>query len=380
MNYKKVNIIAYLCRPGEGSEFGVGYQSTNYLGTLRGRLITPKFEFDCFKKVERKINNITFKKIRKSLILIKLANNEKPKTTIGYRFGYIIWVIKCRFLLRNLKGLFWFVTLAQIITPIPFLFFKKNYLLGPLGGQQKLWKYRYLSFGLRLKNYILNKILYPINSFFLNNKKILISHPLIEIKKINTRNIISNLTQFSKKKSFFFHKKKNIVFIGRKIEIKNPKIIKLLFTKLSNLFPAYHFKIIGLGWKYQIINKNFKILPHLQQNQIHEILKESRLHVFLSFELGGTVLFEAVRFGCPNFTLKNSGSEYLVAPSNYFLLNPNVDSADVLVANAVKKISKFIKDDNILKKEFLFQYKHSLKFTIESKFKKINSLLVNGKY
>jgi glycosyltransferase involved in cell wall biosynthesis len=380
MNYKKVNIIAYLCRPGEGSEFGVGYQSTNYLGTLRGRLITPKFEFDCFKKVERKINNITFKKIRKSLILIKLANEEKPKTTIGYRFGYIIWVIKCRFLLRNLKGLFWFVTLAQIITPVPLLFFKKNYLLGPLGGQQKLWKYKYLSFSLKLKNYILNKILYSINSLFLNNKKILVSHPLIKVKKINSRNIISNLTQFSRNNKFFLPKKKYVVFIGRNIEIKNPKIVKLLFTKLSNLFPIYHFRIIGSGWKNEIISKNFKILSHLQQNKIHEILKKSRLHVFLSFELGGTVLFEAVRFGCPNFTLKNSGSEYLIGPSNYFQLNPNAESVEVLVENAIKKISKFLKNNNILKKEFLIQYNHSLKFTVESKFKRINSLLINGKY
>jgi glycosyltransferase involved in cell wall biosynthesis len=380
MNYKKVNIIAYLCRPGEGSEFGVGYQSTNYLGTLRGRLIAPKFEFDCFKKVERKINNITFKKIRKSLILIKLANEEKPKTTIGYRFGYIIWVIKCRFLLRNLKGLFWFVTLAQIITPVPLLFFKKNYLLGPLGGQQKLWKYKYLSFSLKLKNYILNKILYSINSLFLNNKKILVSHPLIKVKKINSRNIISNLTQFSRNNKFFLPKKKYVVFIGRNIEIKNPKIVKLLFTKLSNLFPIYHFRIIGSGWKNEIISKNFKILSHLQQNKIHEILKKSRLHVFLSFELGGTVLFEAVRFGCPNFTLKNSGSEYLIGPSNYFQLNPNAESVEVLVENAIKKISKFLKNNNILKKEFLIQYNHSLKFTVESKFKRINSLLINGKY
>jgi glycosyltransferase involved in cell wall biosynthesis len=380
MNCKKVNIIAYLCRPGEGSEFGVGYQSTNYLGTLRGRLITPKFEFDCFKKKERKINDIIFKKIGKSLILIKLANGEKPKSTIGYRFGYIIWLIKCRFLLRNLKGLFWFVTLAQIITPVPVLFFKKNYLLGPLGGQQKLWKYKYLSFSLRLKNYILNKILYFISSLFLNNKKILISHPLIKIKKINSRNIISNLTQFLRKKNFNFLKKKYVVFIGRNIEIKNPKIVKLLFTKLSILFPAYHFRIIGLGWKYQIISKNFKILSHLQQNKIHEILKKSRLQVFLSFELGGTVLFEAARFGCPNFTLKNSGSEYLIGPSNSFQLNPNAESVDELVENAAKKISKFINNDNILKKEFLIQYKHSLKFTVESKFKKINSLLINGKH
>jgi glycosyltransferase involved in cell wall biosynthesis len=380
MNYKKVNIIAYLCRPGEGSEFGVGYQSTNYLGTLRGRLITPKFEFDCFKKVERKINKITFKKIRKSLILIKLTNEEKPKTTIGYRFGYIIWVIKCRFLLRNLKGLFWFVTLAQIITPVPVLFFKKNYLLGPLGGQQKLWKYKYLSFRLKLKNFILNEILYSINSLFLNNKKILVSHPLIKVKKINSRNIISNLTQFSKINKFFFPKKKYVVFIGRNIEIKNPKIVKLLFTKLSNLFPIYHFRIIGSGWKNEIISKNFKILSHLQQNKIHEILKKSRLHVFLSFELGGTVLFEAVRFGCPNFTLKNSGSEYLIGPSNYFQLNPNAESVEVLVENAIKKISKFLKNNNILKKEFLIQYNHSLKFTVESKFKRINSLLINGKY
>jgi len=380
MNYKKVNIIAYLCRPGEGSEFGVGYQSTNYLGTLRGRLITPKFEFDCFKKVERKINNITFKKIRKSLILIKLANNEKPKTNIGYRFGYIIWVIKCRFLLRNLKGLFWFVTLAQIITPVSFLFFKKNYLLGPLGGQQKLWKYRYLSFGLRLKNYILNKILYSVNSLFLNDKKVLISHPLIKPKKVNSRNIISNLTQFSNNKKFFFSKKKYIVFVGRNIEIKNSKIIKLLFIKLSYLYPEYHFRVIGSGWKYQVIGKNFKILSRLQQNKIYEIFRKARLHVFLSFELGGTVLFEALRYGCPNFTLKNSGSEYLIGSSNDFQLNPNFDTANKLVEIAAKKISKFLKNDNFLKKEALLQYKHSLKFTVQSKFNKINSLLLNGKY
>jgi glycosyltransferase involved in cell wall biosynthesis len=377
---KKVNIIAYLCRPGEGSEFGVGYQSTNYLGVLRGRLVVPKFEFDCFQKKERKINNITFKKIRKSLILIKLGNDKKPETSSGYRFGYIIWIIKCRFLLRNLKGLFWFVTLAQIITPVPILFLKKNYLLGPLGGQQKLWKYKYLSFSLRLKNYILNNILYSINSFFIDNKKVLISHPLIKPKKINSRNIISNLTQFTKKQKFFFFQKNYVVFIGRNIEIKNSKIIKLLFNKLSELYPEYHFRIIGSGWKYQMISKNFKILSHLHQNKIYEILKKSRLHVFLSFELGGTVLFEAVRYGCPNFTLKDSGSEYLINSSNYFQVSPNAETADIVAEKAAEKISKFLKNDNLLKKEVLIQHKHSLKFTVNSKFKKINKLLLNGKY
>jgi len=380
MKNKKVNIIAYLCRSGEGSEFGVGYQSTNYLGALRGRLVVPKFEFDCFKKKERKINDITFKKIRKSLILIKLGNDKKPKTASAYRFGYIIWIIKCRFLLRNLKGLFWFVTLAQIITPVSILFLKKNYLLGPLGGQQKLWSYKYLSFSLRLKNYILNKVLYSINSLFLNDKKILISHPLIKPKKINIRNVISNLTQFTNEKKYFFSKKKYVVFIGRNIEIKNSKVIKLLFTKLSNLHPEYDFRIIGAGWKHEVIRNNFKILSSLKQNKIYEIFKKARLHVFLSFELGGSVLFEALRYGCPNFTLKNSGSEYLIGSSNYFKLNPNFDSANKLVENATKKISKFLKNDHFLKKEVLIQYKHSLKFTVEAKFNKINSLLLNGKY
>jgi glycosyltransferase involved in cell wall biosynthesis len=380
MKNNKVNIIAYLCRPGEGSEFGVGYQSINYLGVLRGRLVVPKFEFDCFKKKERKINNITFKKIRKSLILIQLGNDKKPKTASGYRLGYIIWMIKCRFLLRNLKGLFWFVTLAQIITPVSILFLKKNYLLGPLGGQQKLWRYKYLSYNLRLKNYILNKILYSINSLFLNDKKVLISHPLIKPKKVNSRNIISNLTQFSNNKKFFFLKKKYVVFIGRNIEIKNSKIIKLLFNKLSELYPEYHFRIIGSGWKYQVISKNFKILSHLHQNKIYEILKKARLHVFLSFELGGTVLFEAVRYGCPNFTLKDSGSEYLIGSSNYFQVSPNADSVDIVADKAAQKISKFLKNDNLLKKEVLIQYKHSLKFTVNSKFQKINKLLLNDKY
>ena len=380
MYCKKVNIIAYLCRPGKGSEFGVGYQSTNYLGTLRGRLITPKFEFHQYKQKERKINNITFKKIRKSLILIKLGNNKKPETVSGYRFGYIIWIIKCRFLLRNLKGLFWFVTLAQVITPVPILFLKKKYLLGPLGGQQELWMYKYLSYSFRIKNYILKKILYPANSLFLNHKKILISHPLIKRKKVNLRNTISNLTQLPKKENFFFSKKKYIIFIGRNIEIKNPKIIKSLFIKLSVLYPEYHFRIIGSGWNYRIISKNFIISPHLQQKKIYEILKKSRLHVFLSFELGGTVLFEAVRYGCPNFTLKDSGSKYLIDPSNNFQLSPKFESVDILVNEAVKKIYKLLKNDNLLKKESLIQYKNSLKFTVESKFKKINSLLQNGKY
>lgn len=380
MSFKKVNIIAYLCRSGEGSDFGVGYQSINYLGTLMGRLVVPKFEFDHFKKKERKINNITFKKIKKSLILIKLGNDKKPKTASGYRFGYIIWIIKCRFLLRKLKGLFWFVTLAQIITPVPILFLKKNYLLGPLGGQQELWRYKYLSYSFRIKNYILRKILYSINNLFLNGKKILISHPLVKPKKINLGNTISNLTQFSKKKNFFFSKKKYIVFIGRNIEIKNPKIIKSLFIKLSILYPKYHFRIIGLGWNHGVINKNFTILNHLQQKKIYEIFKKSRLHVFLSFELGGTVLFEAVRYGCPNFTFKDSGSKYLIGPSNHFQLSPKLESVDILVNEAVKKISKFLKNDNLLKKEAFIQYQNSLKFTVGSKFKKINSLLLNGKY
>jgi hypothetical protein len=50
------------------------------------------------------------------------------------------------------------------------------------------------------------------------------------------------------------------------------------------------------------------------------------------------------------------------------------------VNEAVKKISKFLKNDNLLKKEAFIQYQNSLKFTVESKFKKINSLLLNGKY
>ena len=91
-------------------------------------------------------------------------------------------------------------------------------------------------------------------------------------------------------------------------------------------------------------------------------------------------MFEAVRYGCPNFTLKDSGSKYLIDPSNYFQLSPKFESVDILVNEAVKKISKFLKNDNLLKKESLIQYKSSLKFTVESKFKKINSLLQNGKY
>ena len=181
-------------------------------------------------------------------------------------------------------------------------------------------------------------------------------------------------------KKFFFFKKKYVVFIGRNIEIKNSKVIKLLFTKLSDLYPEYDFRIIGAGWKYEVIGSNFKILSRLKQNKIYEIFKKARLHVFLSFELGGSVLFEALRHGCPNFTLKNFGSKYLIGSSNDFQINPNFDSTNKLVENATIKISKFLKNDNFLNKEALIQYKHSLKFSVKSKFKKINSLLLNGKY
>jgi glycosyltransferase involved in cell wall biosynthesis len=373
----KINIVTYLAEENKGTEYEVGFFAKNYLGNIKGRILLPAFQFYRYRGISRSIMGIEIKKIKKKLILVKIGNDKKkPKSPASYRIGYILWIIKCRFLTKNLNGFFWFVTLTQILTIIPIIFFKKKYFMGPLGGQGSFWKYKYLSFTIRIKNFILTKFLYNLNSLFLISNKYMIAHPLLKVSNPKSALVIPAIHQTPQKKNIIpMNKRKNIIFIGRNIEIKMPKVIISVFKILSNFFPQYNFFIIGEGWKKKKVNRNFKILSKINQKKIFKIFERSRLHVFLSFELGGFVLFESTKLGCPNFTLSGFGAQYLVNPSNSFKINPNVRTFDDFINKVVYRISTLIKNDRNLVREASRQYKNSTKYTIEEKFKTINPFI-----
>ena len=373
---KKINVITYLTEKNRGSEFEVGYSSVKYLDGLQSRIFMPAFQFNRSEGRARKINSIFFKKLVNSPIIVQVGSDaSEPLTPFQYRIGFILWLLKCRILLRNLKGIYWFVTLAQILSPAPFIFMRKIFLIGPVGGQAKFWHLPYLNYSLRIKNFILREIFYPISLHFTDRNSMIFCHPaLVNSGKI----ILPAIYQTEKIKNNFidlFEHRDCIIFVGRNLDIKMNDCVHLIFLRLSVQFPQYKFKIIGGGWTNNRISDNFEILSSVPRDEIQNIFMHSRLHVFLSLELAGFVLFEAVRNGCPNFTLKGFGADYLLNPSKLFQISPNVTSKYKLVDNAVKKIIKIINNDKMLKQEIFRQYNRSLNFTIASKFLSLHPII-----
>ncbi len=373
---KKINVITYLAERNRGSEFEVGILAERYLGSLRGRIFMPAFQFYRYNGRARKINSVIFKQTAGLRVIVKIGSALKePSTPNQFRIGFVLWLFKCRFLLRNLNGIYWFVTLAQLLSPAPIIFIGKKYVLGPAGGQAKFWQFSYLKPSLRIKNFLLREIFYPLYLLFVDHNSIVFCHPSLAK---NNYKVIPAIHQIPKKNFIQSIKDKNsIIFVGRKMEIKMTDCVYEIFTKLSIMYPKYNFKIIGEGWESAKISPNFEIYSGLSRVKVQNIFKTSILHVFLSFELAGFVLFEAVKNGCPNFTLQGFGSDYLVSPSEPFKVSPNVSSKDELAKNAVKKIAYILNNKHLLKNESKRQYSRSLNFTIDSKFLSINSVLTD---
>ena len=321
--------ISFACSPNKGSENQLGYIYSISTNNELKITLCPLFEFNDIPAEVHKISNIYYKKIDKS-IYIKLGNIKKPKYE---RTLFQIWLFYFFFvyLAKLKKRKIHFVTYNQILTINPFHFvFKEKAMFGPLGGQTILYKYNFLSYKKRIVNFIVN-YLYKIctYNFIKNNKQNFFCHPDLA-KKFNSNIFypIINLGdlkihQLNSSYNEFLKKRKKIVFIGKNIEIKLPKIVEQVFLNLSKKHKEYNFEMIGQGFKNLKISNNFYLKSKIDRAEILKLYENSYLHVFISLELGGFVSAESALKFCPNFISKGYGADLIFKNNDIFAIKIN---------------------------------------------------------
>jgi glycosyltransferase involved in cell wall biosynthesis len=335
-------------------------------------IVVPEFEFRLFLGQKRKIDGIEFIK-HESNIIINFGICKDVKNY--YRIFYTFFLLKAFFshlCLRKRRK--FFVTMVQILSPNLFaLFGIKGCYFGPLGGQANLFHYKLLFTNtFRIKNFITTQILYKI-IFFRDPKKIFLCHPKLNtVFRSKECTIFPAITQvdedFWTEADLERSTRNTIIFVGRKIEIKLPSITLAVFKCLAQLNPTLEFIIIGEGWEDQKISKNFQIKSKASKEMIAQLYQKSLLNVFLSFELAGYVVFEALQNGAVNFVLDGYGGDYLCTPSNDFKIkiHPKFDT-DCTIKQIVEKIQDVLRDKNLLAAELKLQRNNSKKYQLKNR-------------
>ncbi len=368
---QKIILYLFLVESDRGSEFEVGW--SHLMMAENSIIFTPNFEFKLFNGKKRKIHGIEFIRFS-SNIIINFGICKDVKNF--YRFYYTFFLIKAFLLHFNLKDRKkFFVTMVQILSPNFFaLFRKQNCYFGPLGGQASLHQFKSLFSNIfRFKNFITTKILYKI-IFFRDPKKIILCHPKLSALLPGEQCLIfPAITQVDDhlwiKSDADADSRKIIIFAGRKIEIKLPEITFEVFNNLSRRNPKLIFIIVGEGWKDQEVSKNFYVKSKIPKKQLAEIYQSSLLNVFLSFELAGYVVFEALQNGATNFVLDGFGGDYLCSPSNNFKIKLNHKLTTHETINIIsEKIQFLLNNKKVIASELEFQRFNSKQFQLKNRY------------
>jgi hypothetical protein len=371
--------ISFACTPGKGSENQLGFIYSISDGGSIKITFCPEFEFMQISSKVRTYKKIIFKKKNKS-IYIKFGKLKKKPIfeRIVYQYWIISFFLYFLFFVKKDKKLH-FVTYNQVLTFNPFhLFYRKNALFGPIGGQPVLFNLKFISLKKRLTNFLV-QYLYIICSYNLvkKNEKNFFCHPKLS-KRFNSNSFfpIINLGDLNKTAPIESYKKfikrNNILFIGKNLEIKLPNIVNKVFKKMSSDNENFNFIMIGPGFENNTISKNFKTKSSIEREAVLKLFSSSYLHIFISLELGGFVTAESAYNFCPNFISKDFGADLVFNNSNDFSLKINEKTTSYnLQIQLYDKLSALLKNPKKVFKESIRQ-----KEIIESQnIYKLNSFL-----
>jgi len=339
--------VSFYINKNKGSEYEVGYKYAYILGEIFKK-VTVICPFEEILAMDLKIRSIgPFKFAREGNILFVAFKRIPSQIYRFHRVNYFIWVlfIQVYFLIGFRKSRsYHFITPVQAYSPIIIQCFR-NVILGPMSvfptwlafSKNVPFKIRAKSFislilantFLLLKIYCCEKCKYIfIHKFeLLHNKPNVFTLPSLIFDFKNNNNNKNNKNN------------KNIVFSGRDIAVKNVTLHEKIFKILSHNFPNYNFILISDRYKNDfIVDDNLFFSPILDKDKYYNILNETILNVFLSFEMGGISSLEACMYGAPTLTLERNGvSEYL-KPSRDFIVQIELLNKPYLIAKMIEKI------------------------------------------
>ena len=382
--------FAYLFEKDRGSEYQVGYDALDIPLKSRLCLATSTFEFDRFEAQERIINGLKFKVAGKGKIVLDTNFvKREPSSAMGHRLFFVFWILFCylRYFKLRANRVFWFLTLVQVVTPNPyFIYAKQKVVAGPLGGQPNIYKYQFLPTKLRLKNFLLVKILYSIAfiNFLRNGTAIFISPLLAKTFSTKNKTIIPAISIDQTHENFnLSHLKKqrrSIVFYYRDAEIKLPQLGLEILSSVAESRPDLELKVIGdvdKAWRQKYPKLNY--IGYKSQQEVGLELQNALLNFSPSQELSGFFQLEAVLNGCVNLSLHCSGNnikDKVITPTKDFCvwIEPT-ESRNAVIQRTVNKLISVLSNQELIAAEHEFQLAQLVKFDRNTRLAKISELL-----
>ena len=365
MIHNKLTILSYLYDPESGSEAGLGPAAVGMMEFKKTRVLVEQSQLKNINGRNRKlygIDLVTHRFNGRSRVYVGIGARSPAQTDFGHRVHYQLWLWYTWLLSGRLrlKGVFWHVCFAQLAGLNPWLITHRDSLLfGPVGGRAPVFKYKWLPVLTRVKSFVLIAGVYAVMRLTLKKAHVIFVHPyLADIFPENdtTREapVLPAVTYHSSLSTYAsrdFSERNLIIFVGRKIETKNPDLTNGIFRILAPRYPALNFLIVGPGWKDEDILPNFSTKTYQKWDCISGYMQKARLSVFLSFELAGEVSLQCAAASCPTFCFEGFGADFLVNPSPKFKVAPPVNEYDSISEQLAEKISMLIADDKELKRE-----------------------------
>ena len=358
---KKILLSAYSCRPGFGSEGGVGWKWANLLAKnnevyVLTRLKNKKFIEDYIRKnnLDISINFIYFD-------LPKWARIWK-RGERGLYLYYTLWQIGGLFkilkIYKKIKfDIVHYLTFGNILLPNFIFFIPSKYVIGPMGGGEKIPNcfLSELSFKGKIKETIkrfvqnvqkINPIfwlnLYFADKILVRTKETYELIPSIFRKKTEIMletGIPEELLQYSLKKTKN-EKYIKIITVGRLIPTKiNLFTLKVILNFKIRYKLPFKFYIVGDGpeknkllkfVRENNLEKEVIFTGWLSKNEVFDLLSNSDIYFSTTLKEGGSwAFFEAILVGLPVVCLKVNGPDMIVPDDGGIKIEP--DSTDKII-------------------------------------------------
>jgi glycosyltransferase involved in cell wall biosynthesis len=350
----KVLLSAYACRPGEGSEPGVGWNFIKQAAKYHEVWVLTRKDNEKYIRRER-IPNVHWIYISVPKVMIHLH--------------YLLWQIKSYFVARRFHNKinfdlaqhvtyvnYWMPTFLPLL-PIPFIW-------GPVGGADLTPKPFFKTFTLRNRIYenlrsITQFISRPLARITAKRSKIAIATTKETAKKlrelgckkviIQSQVAVGECGKQANSKSATF----NLVSVGNLLHLKGFHLGLMAFAKLQEHFPESKYSIIGDGPERKRLEKlakrNVYFLGRLHRNKVLQELRKSDVLLHPSLhDSGAFVCSEAMAAGLPVICFDIGGPAIQVTKDTGIkikAINPNQT-----VNSLSKAILKLALEPNLRKK------------------------------
>jgi glycosyltransferase involved in cell wall biosynthesis len=337
-------LIAYACRPGESSEREVGWKWSNLISQDHKVTVLTRETNRVF--IEENVSDILISNNQLNFIYYDLPQwlRRFKKGEKGLYLYYTLWTFFATLKSRKLNKYYeWdlthFLTFGTLLWPqFGFLTNSKKYILGPVGGGEKVPLSLLKSFSIKGKVIILLRAcvqgLLIFNPLYLAN---LIRADLIFARTKDTVDLIPKI--FHKKvellletatdhnieksaKNFDLSKDLEIISVGRLIPSKfNRLFLDVLYDFKKECRRSFKVKVIGSGPELdylRLIRDNLNLTEvefvGLQSSKyVTDSLRSSDIYFSTTMKEAGTwAFFEAITCDVPIVCLKLNGPDMIV--------------------------------------------------------------------